>query len=908
MARTESLWEIDSSGSLIPIDKADADVRLPGPNNYLNFGSFSGSSGYGFRDNGGNMEFKDSGGSWTDFGSGGGASLTVEEEDGSPSVGSVDTIQVSNGTLTDDGSGTVSISTGGGSTSPAGSDGAVQFNDSSSFGADATNFLWDDADNQLELGGAIQLSSITDPTYEEGQLWYSSDTSTLNFRNDRQNTTLNIGEENWIRVRNESGSQISDGSVVYISGFSTGSGLPTIQLAQADSEATASVAGVTTESIPDTGAGMVTTFGLVRNVDTSSFSAGDTLFLSPSVAGGLTSTEPSSPNFNIRVGKVSRSDAAAGQILVGGPDIAYTSSDFDTDFGNKDTGDLTEGSNLYYTNERVDDRVNNLLAAGTGISLSYDDAGDNLTITNTGSSSTSGNFSGVEATRDTTFSVANNTATNIDWDGELFDTDTYHSTSTNTSRLTVPNAGKYLIGGTVEFNAWSSLSDGRLQVRLFKNGSFVRELIDNEVDSSGGDGPSYSFQTVVDAAASDYFELNVLQASGGSRDLTTNSVFFAARLQGSGPSQLSDLNDVTSINYTAGRVLRANGSEYVSAQLNTSDLNNDANFFDTAGDGLSSSGSTVNTDITNATSLGSSVAGSDEILVADADDSNNIKKTTAQDIADLASSTNATKLVDGSGNDVVLTSGSTTPVNEITVSNADTGSSPSISATGDDSNIDINLSPKGTFGDVIVGGGIEVEDGSVSGPSISFSNEDNTGFWRQSSDILGVAVGSNEEFRFTGSGISMDGGTTTIDSSELNRLDGVGSDLIEENDIGTGLEVNSGTVRTEEKITLGHNEHKQYASGLSNEELARFSAQSGETIVVERIYFTEKGGGTSNSSASIRVQDVDASTTVGSTDLNTTTKDAGSAGTGNTIAVQVTNSTGSSINAQVTVVIRVQNT
>lgn len=44
---------------------------------------------------------------------GGGASLTVKEVDGSPSVSNVNTIIVSNGTLTDDGSGVVTITTGG---------------------------------------------------------------------------------------------------------------------------------------------------------------------------------------------------------------------------------------------------------------------------------------------------------------------------------------------------------------------------------------------------------------------------------------------------------------------------------------------------------------------------------------------------------------------------------------------------------------------------------------------------------------------------------------------------------------------------------------------------------------------------------------------------------------------------
>jgi hypothetical protein len=46
---------------------------------------------------------------------------------------------------------------------------------------------------------------------------------------------------------------------------------------------------------------------------------------------------------------------------------------FDSDFGDKTTSGLTEGSNLYYTDERVDDRVANLLLAGDGIDLTYVD-------------------------------------------------------------------------------------------------------------------------------------------------------------------------------------------------------------------------------------------------------------------------------------------------------------------------------------------------------------------------------------------------------------------------------------------------------------------------------------------------------------------------------------------------------
>jgi len=49
------------------------------------------------------------------------------------------------------------------------------------------------------------------------------------------------------------------------------------------------------------------------------------------------------------------------------------------------TDNLSEGStNLYHTNERVDDRVNALIQAGTNITTSYDDAAGTLTINSSG--------------------------------------------------------------------------------------------------------------------------------------------------------------------------------------------------------------------------------------------------------------------------------------------------------------------------------------------------------------------------------------------------------------------------------------------------------------------------------------------------------------------------------------------
>jgi len=123
---------------------------------------------------------------------------------------------------------------------------------------------------------------------------------------------------------------------------------------------------------------------------------------------------------------------------------------------------------------------------------------------------------------------------------------------------------------------------------------------------------------------------------------------------------------------------------------------------------------------------------------------------------------------------------------------------------------------------------------------------------------------------------------------------------------GDGLENDgSGNIRTEEKVTLSSGGMTEFATGLSNEEVDRFVLQTGETAVLERLEVRGKGGG-SSTSVSVRVQDVTAASTVASQDLGGTTKDAGSSGTGNTLAVQLSNSSGNTQNLSWRAELRIQ--
>jgi hypothetical protein len=121
--------------------------------------------------------------------------------------------------------------------------------------------------------------------------------------------------------------------------------------------------------------------------------------------------------------------------------------------------------------------------------------------------------------------ISNNTWTTITWSDEYFDTDGFHSTSTDTSRITIPSGkgGKYLFSGQVSFASnGSNVRLGRIQ----KNGSQISIPLSVQATSSGaGDGTTATFLWLVDLVATDYIELGAYQNSGGNLAFTTDAQF-----------------------------------------------------------------------------------------------------------------------------------------------------------------------------------------------------------------------------------------------------------------------------------------------------------------------------------------------------------------------------------------------
>lgn len=118
-----------------------------------------------------------------------------------------------------------------------------------------------------------------------------------------------------VDVRNQSGSTIPAGAIVYISG-ATGN-KPLITLAQANSDAnSAQTFGFVKASIANNGTGHVIVRGELENIDTSALTEGVQLYLSPTTAGTWTTTKPSAPQHLVYVGIVVRAHPTQGVILV----------------------------------------------------------------------------------------------------------------------------------------------------------------------------------------------------------------------------------------------------------------------------------------------------------------------------------------------------------------------------------------------------------------------------------------------------------------------------------------------------------------------------------------------------------------------------------------------------------------
>ena len=175
------------------------------------------------------------------------------------------------------------------------------------------------------------------------------------------------------QVRNTTGATLTKGTAVYISG-ATGQ-LPTVTKAQANNDTnSAQTLGLITADIANNSNGYVTIIGLIANLNTSAFTDGAQLYLSPTTAGTLTATKPYAPQHLVYVAVVAHAHPTQGKLLV------KVQNGYEMDeLHNVSAQSPSNGQVLIY-NASTSLWEKNTLTDGTGISIT--EGAGSITITN----------------------------------------------------------------------------------------------------------------------------------------------------------------------------------------------------------------------------------------------------------------------------------------------------------------------------------------------------------------------------------------------------------------------------------------------------------------------------------------------------------------------------------------------
>lgn len=161
----------------------------------------------------------------------------------------------------------------------------------------------------------------SDPTNVAGRVYWRSNNLNLCMGS---GVVRQIGEELQVPLsKNNSGTDIADGSAVYLSG-ALGSN-PTIAKASNNDNSALQTIALATQTIADNASGYCTTFGAVRGINTSvdaddvSVDDGDEVFLGRN--GGFVKTKPYGTDHTVSLGRVLYSHSSNGIILANVKDM-----------------------------------------------------------------------------------------------------------------------------------------------------------------------------------------------------------------------------------------------------------------------------------------------------------------------------------------------------------------------------------------------------------------------------------------------------------------------------------------------------------------------------------------------------------------------------------------------------------
>lgn len=156
-------------------------------------------------------------------------------------------------------------------------------------------------------GSSVQLdtSNILDP--EEGELTWEQDehTAVLGING----IHAHLAHDTYAYCRNNSGATITKGTAVQFAGTLGASGRLLVAPMVANGSQPGYVfLGIAAEDILNGSDGNIISYGKIKGLDTTGYTAGAILWCDPATPGGLTTTEPSAPNLKLPVAAVISSE------------------------------------------------------------------------------------------------------------------------------------------------------------------------------------------------------------------------------------------------------------------------------------------------------------------------------------------------------------------------------------------------------------------------------------------------------------------------------------------------------------------------------------------------------------------------------------------------------------------------
>lgn len=212
-------------------------------------------------------------------------------------------------------------------------------------------------------------------------------------------SVLQVGQETMFYAKNTSGGLIANGTPVMFTGTVGSSGKLTFGLAVADGSVSADyMMGAATQDIANNAFGYVTSFGLVRNFNTTGtpygeiWADGDLLYFDPATPGTWTNVQPTAPSINVPVAvvinaasgsgavfvrmKVSESIDSLQDVYISGTPLAGEVLIYDATQQRWENHYLTEGDNIQITNA---DGSITIAVTGLG-TMAFEDVGISGTV------------------------------------------------------------------------------------------------------------------------------------------------------------------------------------------------------------------------------------------------------------------------------------------------------------------------------------------------------------------------------------------------------------------------------------------------------------------------------------------------------------------------------------------------